>query len=861
MQIRGNQIRNGVISGEKIASGALDTGHISNNFVLGPSNINLESILDRHLYSGSIDGNKIRPQGINGSRLANYAVTKEKLAGGAVQPVALNKTTGLIYNSYLPDFGANDPYTQTFLGVSTESISIAFSSDKVTFAPYNSYTESIYLQKIMELSQNSGSKKIELSGSVEVSGSVLVNGSPIGSPDLSDYITSSQTSSFVINSQTSSFITSDQTGSFGSPQIIDTTYLNIETLISSSQLTPQQKYRITNYNSFAYINAASAYVYSMPEPIIVEAITTSSLSRIAISEKFPKDLIWYDINSSSFSDAVSPNFGGTNLSGSSVNKTGGIFRRYDPERNIDLPFDWRAKMALVVSQSAVIALTGSLYYQVGYPSITTASFGQFVTDPSDNRISLSITRHNINQLNSFQYISPFGFDGQFFRNSSTITSYGYQYIDAGGAAVSMTVPAIDGNSSNIFYDFSSVINPEGFFDEEGDGLYHPSAVVVPTNFLIRNSSEIEFKGSLGITNLNYVNKSTFRDYNHIMLYDSKNVKIGSRSTTTSIGTYGQYIFNGVKNIEIFEITNSKIFLESCYNISIEGKPTMLWLKKMFNSKFLTIGSIILSNTGYLGGYTYTSGNLTIDTMPWSTYALNSISIMGAIGHNEIIGADYNSINNDISVPWETDFHGNYFYNIHGLQISGSCYNNVVKSNNISDSIYIKYTGSFYANRIDANRFSLVHKIPSASWSAYFDSNNFSGGTYVFGTINAPMSQSIFQVQNNTFINSIIYPQTGRMELYNNTFYNTTFTNTSMSSINTSKFHDAYFNFANLPVITGTTIHGKASTNMFGSHFTASVILPNYNTWQKTISFTGSDYVISYLTNSGSFISTRSSTIP
>ena len=53
--IRGNQIRNSAISGEKIASGALDTGHISNDFVLGPPNYGTGSILDRHLYSGSID--------------------------------------------------------------------------------------------------------------------------------------------------------------------------------------------------------------------------------------------------------------------------------------------------------------------------------------------------------------------------------------------------------------------------------------------------------------------------------------------------------------------------------------------------------------------------------------------------------------------------------------------------------------------------------------------------------------------------------------------------------------------------------------------------------------------------------------
>lgn len=862
--IRSNQIRNGAISGEKIASGALDTGHISNDFILGPPNYGTGSILDRHLYSGSIDGNKIRPQGIQGSRIANYAITRDKYAGSSIYPTAINPKSGLIYNDYLPDFGKQNPEYSPYLGVSTESISIAFSSDKLTFAPYNTFTESIYLGRILQLSQNSGSKKIEMSGSVEISGSVLVNGSPIGSPDLSNYITSDQTSSFII---------SDQTASFGIPQIINVTYSELETLISASQLVPQQKYRITNFNSYAYSEINNQCVYGMPEPLLIDAITTSSLSIIAVSERHPKDLIWYDINSSSFSDMVSPNFGGVNLSGSSVYKTGGIFRRYDPERNIDLPFDWRTKMSLVVSQSVVISLTGSFgypyQYQAGYPSITTSSFGQFVTDPTSDKIYLSISRNNTDDpTNSYKYISPFSSDSVFFAFSDEIVSYNNTFRIYTYTTFRIAVPSIDENSYNITYDFPMVINPEGFYDEEGTQLYYPRPTPIPANFIIRNSSEIKFAGGLGAVNLNYVYKSSFRGFRHIMIYDSKNLKIESDNFASSVPWYtGRYFFNSVLNIKMIGVaysSNSSIFLESCSNIDVESTPQLLWLKKIFNSKFITIGSVILSNNGIIGGYSNKNATMDgsyLDTMPWSTYALSSISIMGGIGHNEIFGANYSSIANDITVPWETNFYENYLYNVAQLAVSGAFYENVVKVNSPNNSAYIKFTGSFINNTIETSEFTLVHKIPSASWSATFQSNRFQQGTYNFGTIYAPWSQSTFYFENNKFENCGIGYNTHRVELYNNCFYNTSITNTSMSQIVTSNFNNIQFSYTTFPIrVAQTTFYGKVANGIY-ANFTSSAILPDYNTHQKNISYDGNVFFISYLNNSGSFISTRSSTIP
>ena len=65
------------------------------------------------------------------------------------------------------------------------------------------------------------------------------------------------------------------------------------------------------------------------EPIIVQAVSSSELSPIAYSTLHPKDIIFYDIDSSRWGSLEAPT------------SKGFIYRRIDTEKNIDICFDFR----------------------------------------------------------------------------------------------------------------------------------------------------------------------------------------------------------------------------------------------------------------------------------------------------------------------------------------------------------------------------------------------------------------------------------------------------------------------------------------------------------------------------------------
>jgi len=112
-------------------------------------------------------------------------------------------------------------------------------------------------------------------------------------------------------------------------QIINTTYSQLSSSLSNGLLIPGQKYKITDYQT----------TYNMPEvtptllasgsiePLIVTAMTSSSLESIAFSEQYPQDLIYYDIINN---QTIIPG----------CNK-GYIYRRIDTKQNNDICFDFR----------------------------------------------------------------------------------------------------------------------------------------------------------------------------------------------------------------------------------------------------------------------------------------------------------------------------------------------------------------------------------------------------------------------------------------------------------------------------------------------------------------------------------------
>jgi len=112
---------------------------------------------------------------------------------------------------------------------------------------------------------------------------------------------------------------------FGAIQnlIVDTTYANLVILIGNSELIPGLKYRITDFQTVHYmmnsgfiltdVNPSGDINVGTIEPLIVTAITSDTLDKLAISETYPQDIIYYDWNpenwkrDNSFSDVTITN--------------------------------------------------------------------------------------------------------------------------------------------------------------------------------------------------------------------------------------------------------------------------------------------------------------------------------------------------------------------------------------------------------------------------------------------------------------------------------------------------------------------------------------------------------------------------
>jgi hypothetical protein len=108
---------------------------------------------------------------------------------------------------------------------------------------------------------------------------------------------------------------------------ISVTYSALSSLIAAGSLVQGQKYLINDYRTVHQILNTSTINTGNLEPLIVTAATSNTLSPVAISTTFPKDIIWYNFTSDQ--NAIP---GCTK---------GYIYRRIDTIQNNDIPFDFR----------------------------------------------------------------------------------------------------------------------------------------------------------------------------------------------------------------------------------------------------------------------------------------------------------------------------------------------------------------------------------------------------------------------------------------------------------------------------------------------------------------------------------------
>lgn len=170
-------------------------------------------------------------------------------------------------------------------------------------------------------------------------------------------------------------------------------YTDLSAKIADSTLTVGKRYLISDFKTTFTLNiSGDPYTSANVEPIVVTALTTSSLEPIAYSISHPKDILYYDVD------------GSTYMPGST---TGCIYRRIDTEKNISVPFDFREFKVEYKNIDDAEA------YDVG----GTYNRGKIVKDAGNYYIS-KISSNLGHGLGDQQYWLPFGsnlntFSGEF----------------------------------------------------------------------------------------------------------------------------------------------------------------------------------------------------------------------------------------------------------------------------------------------------------------------------------------------------------------------------------------------------------------------------------------------------------------
>lgn len=108
--------------------------------------------------------------------------------------------------------------------------------------------------------------------------------------------------------------------------VIDKTYAELSSLATNTALVPGQQYRLTDFRTYHLIPGTADYNTGTIEPLIVSAATATQLSAQATSQKYPQDVIYYELVDSSTA-------GGDR---------GRIYFRHDTAKNISVWENWRA---------------------------------------------------------------------------------------------------------------------------------------------------------------------------------------------------------------------------------------------------------------------------------------------------------------------------------------------------------------------------------------------------------------------------------------------------------------------------------------------------------------------------------------
>lgn len=156
--------------------------------------------------------------------------------------------------------------------------------------------------------------------------------------------------------------------------IIDKTHAEMLPLVSASELTPGQLYRITDLRTRHLIPNTAEYNIGPTEPMIVTATTVNTLFAEAYSETYPQDIIYYELVDSSTA-------GGDR---------GRIYFRHNTVKNISVWEDWRAikyRRWETTLGSGVFKLFSNLPVWIDEP-VTSFLSGNRIVIPIDTQLPL-----------------------------------------------------------------------------------------------------------------------------------------------------------------------------------------------------------------------------------------------------------------------------------------------------------------------------------------------------------------------------------------------------------------------------------------------------------------------------------------
>jgi hypothetical protein len=472
---------------------------------------------------------------------------------------------------------------------------------------------------------------------------------------------------------------------------ISITYSNLASLIAAGSLVQGQKYLINDYRTVHQIPNTTDVNTGDLEPLIVTAATSNTLSPVAISTTFPKDIIWYNFTSDQ--NAIP---GCTK---------GYIYRRIDTIQNNDIPFDfrnvkfrrWQINVTTQDATGAVGTYTkGQVVKKTGttsvYVKLTNANGGDF-TDAS--------FWFQLGVVNNSSYISPTSSQWQITNDLYSINipcSASYQDYNMWA------------NSSyyNTAYNNTIASVEKG---TTGGNLAKFNTVIFSNNFQYNNIGSFFYNNSiLGGFNKNNIGNNFYNNFIDLTFTDNNitsdfyNNLVGKYFTQNAIQsyTYGNIFSDNFKcNVIDNGFNNNSISIEFKFNTISTGFT------------FNIINSNFYENRIGLNFYNNTILSFCIQNNIEDTFQGNTIGL--SFGFNNIgsyfrsntiglscsfnnIGKDFTANNIGIDFQQNSILSGNFYGCTIGNNFSYNTINAFFASNVILNNFQYNTVNGFFSNK-------------------------------------------------------------------------------------------------------------------------------------------------------------------